>query len=46
MHGWTFDIRNGEEIRQRGQIPTYMVLLENETIYVQYNPDAEPLWMK
>lgn len=46
MHGWTFDIRNGEEIRQRGRIPTFTVLLENETIYVKYNPDAEPSWMK
>lgn len=45
MHGWTFDLATGEEMRQRGRIPTYDILVENGTIYVAYDPDAMPAWM-
>ena len=46
MHGWQFKIKSGEEITQLGRIKTFDTIEEDGVVYVAYNKDDIPAWMK
>ena len=46
MHGWQFNIRTGDEITGLGKIKTFVTLEVDGVVYVEYNAEAIPSWMK
>ena len=46
MHGWTFDIRTGSEIRHRGRIRTYATVVVDGSVYVSHSLFDVPAWMR